>query len=338
MDKQLEARGKYSDQDLLILVYNILNNRGQYMARKAFLFPGQGSQAVGMGKDFFQTSAAAREIFHKADKILGYSISHLCFEGPEEELRLTQNTQPALLIVSTIAFSLLGEIPFIAAGHSLGEYSALVASGSLSFEDAVLLVHKRGTYMQEAVPVGVGAMAAVLGSPYEEVKKALSDVEDGTVEIANWNSREQIVIAGHEMAVKRALSLLKPTRSVLLPVSAPFHCKLMKSAEEKLAKDLDAVEFKDLTFPIVTNVDALMIDKGEEARDALKRQVTSSVLWFESMKVMEGQGITCFVELGWGKVLSGLMKRIGRDWAVAANVMNVQDMESLKDVKNALSD
>ena len=308
------------------------------MRKKAFLFPGQGSQAVGMGKDFFIASTTAQEIFRKADKILGYSISRLCFEGPEEELRLTQNTQPALLIVSTIAYFLMDEIPFIAAGHSLGEYSALVASGSLSFEDAVLLVHKRGTYMQEAVPVGVGAMAAVLGSPYEDVKKALSDIKEGTIEIANWNSREQIVIAGHEMAVKKALSLLKPPRSILLPVSAPFHCKLMRSAEEKLAKDLDAVEFKDLTFPIITNVDARMISKGEEARDALKRQVTSTVLWFESMKIMDGQEVTCFVELGWGKVLSGLIKRIGRDWSVGPEVMNVQDMESLKNAKRVLAD
>lgn len=308
------------------------------MKRKAFLFPGQGSQAVGMGKDFSIASTTAQEIFHKADRILGYSISRLCFEGPEEELRLTQNTQPALLIVSTIAYSLLEEIPFIAAGHSLGEYSALVASGSLSFEDAVLLVHMRGTYMQEAVPVGVGAMAALLGSSYEDVKKALSDIGEGTVEIANWNSREQIVIAGDEMAVKKALSMLKPPRSILLPVSAPFHCKLMRSAEEKLAKDLDAVEFKDLTFPIITNVDARVISKGEEARDALKRQVTSTVLWFESMRVMEDQGVTCFVELGWGKVLSGLIKRIGKEWPVGPEVMNVQDMESLKTVKRALAD
>jgi [acyl-carrier-protein] S-malonyltransferase len=308
------------------------------MEKKAFVFPGQGSQTVGMGKNFFESSDTAKEIFHKADKILGYSISRLCFEGPEDELRLTQNTQPALLIVSTIAYSLMEEVPFIAAGHSLGEYSALVASGSLSFEDAVLLVHKRGTYMQEAVPVGVGAMAAVLGSPYQDVKQALSEVEEGTVEIANWNSKEQIVIAGHERAVKQALSLLKPPRSILLPVSAPFHCKLMKSAEEKLARDLDAIEFRDLTFPIITNVDARVVRTGEEAKDALTRQVTRSVLWFESMNVMAGQGVTCFVELGWGKVLSGLIKRIGREWSVEPEVMNVQDMESLKNVKKALSD
>ncbi|MDH4217702.1 MAG: ACP S-malonyltransferase, partial [Candidatus Aminicenantes bacterium] len=170
------------------------------MEKRAFLFPGQGSQAVGMGKDFFEASSAAREIFFKADKILGFALSRLCFEGPEEELRLTQNTQPALLIVSYIAYTLLGEDPAIAVGHSLGEYSALVASGSLCFEDAVLLVHKRGKYMQEAVPVGVGAMATVLGSDHEEVTKALSEVKEGIVEIANWNSKEQIVIAGHETA------------------------------------------------------------------------------------------------------------------------------------------
>jgi [acyl-carrier-protein] S-malonyltransferase len=308
------------------------------MEKRAFLFPGQGSQAVGMGKDFFEASSAAREIFFKADEILGFALSRLCFEGPEEELRLTQNTQPALLIVSYIAYTLLGEDPAIAAGHSLGEYSALVASGSLCFEDAVLLVHKRGKYMQEAVPVGVGAMAAVLGSDHEEVTKALSEVKEGIVEIANWNSKEQIVIAGHETAVKEALSLIKPPRSLMLPVSAPFHCKLMKSAEEKLSNDLDVVEFKDLEFPIITNVDARIIRKGEEARDALKRQVTRSVLWFRSMEIMCDQGVNLFVELGSGKVLSGLIKRIGRDWPVAPKVANVQDMESLKNFKRALLD
>ncbi len=308
------------------------------MEKKAFLFPGQGSQVVGMGKDFFEASSAAREIFFEADEILGFSLSRLCFEGPEEELRLTQYTQPALLTVSYIAYTLLGENPAIVAGHSLGEYSALVASGSLCFEDAVLLVHKRGKYMQEAVPVGVGAMAAVLGSDHEEVTKALSKVKEGIVEIANWNSKEQIVIAGHETAVNEALSLIKPPRSLMLPVSAPFHCVLMKSAEEKLSHDLDVVEFKDLEFPIITNVDARIIRKGEEARDALKRQVTRSVLWFRSMEIMCDQGVNLFVELGSGKVLSGLIKRIGKDWPVAPKVVNVQDMESLKNFKRALSE
>jgi [acyl-carrier-protein] S-malonyltransferase len=307
------------------------------MIEKAFLFPGQGSQAVGMGREFFGASAQAKEIFHRADKVLGYSLSRLCFQGPEEKLRLTQNTQPALLVVSTIAFSLLGEVPKMAAGHSLGEYSALVAAGSLSFDDAVCLVHKRGRYMQEAVPVGTGAMAAVLKVGFEDVQKALEEIKDGVVEIANWNSEEQIVIAGHDYAVKEALSLINPPRSVLLPVSAPFHCRLMRSAEEKLSVDLDAVEFKELSFPVVTNVDARVIHKGEEARDALKRQVTHPVLWYKSMEFLAEQGISQFVELGPGKVLSGLIKRIGRAWPSPPVVLNVEDPESLKDVKRALS-
>lgn len=299
------------------------------MSRLAFLFPGQGSQAVGMGKSFFEHSSLARELFGRADEILGYRISRLCFEGPDEELRLTQNTQPALLVVSAIAYSLFGREPAIAAGHSLGEYSALVSAGSLRFEDALRLVHNRGRYMQEAVPVGQGAMAAVLGMSYEDLSQAVSRVRSGVVQIANWNSQEQLVIAGHKQAVEEALKMAKPPRSVMLPVSAPFHSALMKGAEDRLAMDLDRVEFKDLKFPIVTNVDAKIIEKGEDARDSLKRQVSRPVLWYKSMQRLAGENIDAFVELGPGKVLTGLIKRIGRSWPHPFATWNVEDRESL---------
>jgi [acyl-carrier-protein] S-malonyltransferase len=307
------------------------------MSRMAFLFPGQGSQGVGMGKDFYDFSSHAQEIFLRADETLGFKISKLCFEGPEEELKLTQNTQPALLIVSFVAYVLLGKEAWIAAGHSLGEYSALVAAGSLKFEDALLLVHKRGMYMQEAVPAGEGAMAAVLGCGFEDIEKALTKIGKGVVEIANWNSQEQIVISGHKEAVEEALTLINPPRSVMLPVSAPFHCELMKSAEEKLSYDLDQVEFKDLKFPIITNVDAEMIHKGDEARDALKRQVTRPVLWYKSMELLLEEKADPFVELGSGKVLTGLAKRISRKWASPPTLFNVEDPVTLEKVKETLS-
>lgn len=306
------------------------------MSGVAFLFPGQGSQAVGMGKDFYESSPQAQEIFARADEALEYKISKLCFEGPEDELKLTQNTQPALLAVSYVAYVLLGKNASIAAGHSLGEYSALVAAGSLGFEDALRLVHKRGKYMQEAVPVGVGAMAAVLGSDYEDVEKALSNVTDGVVEIANWNSQEQIVIAGHKEAVEKALALINPPRFVMLPVSAPFHCRLMKGAEEKLSCDLDDVEFKDLNFPIITNVDAKIIHRGDEARDSLKRQVTRPVLWYRSMEILNEENIDVLVELGSGKVLSGLGRRIIRRWESSPILKNAEDPESLEKVRASL--
>ncbi len=304
----------------------------------AILFPGQGSQSVGMGKDFYESSPFAREIFARADESLGYSITKLCLEGPEADLRLTQNTQPALPTASTHAYKLFGRVPQMAAGHSLGEYSALVAAGSISFEDAVFLVHKRGTYMQEAVPVGAGAMAAILGASHEKITEAVQAVKNGIVEVANWNSKEQIVIAGDELAVNEALSLLNPPRSVMLPVSAPFHCRLMESAEEKLSYDLNQIEFKDLKFPIITNVDAKIIFKGDQARDSLKRQVTRTVLWFDSMEVMGNQNIDVTIELGVGKVLSGLAKRIAREWPNSPTVLNVEDMASLEKTNKALDE
>jgi len=306
------------------------------MSRIAYLFPGQGSQVVGMGKGFHDRSDLARTIFARADEILGYPISRLCFEGPEEELKLTRNTQPALLIVSHIAASLFDRAPVIAAGHSLGEYSALVAAGALRFEDAVLLVHKRGRYMQDAVPVGQGAMAAVLGMSYEDLGRALARVTAGVVQIANWNSQEQLVIAGHKAAVEEALKIAKPPRAMMLPVSAPFHSALMKSAEDRLAVDLDRTEFKDPRYPVVANVDAQAVRTGAEARDALKRQVSRPVLWYKSMELLGQESIDVFVELGSGRVLTGLLKRIGRAWTHPFTMLGIEDVESLEKAKGSV--
>ena len=307
------------------------------MARIVFIFPGQGSQSVGMGKSFFDQSEEARRLFARADDVLGFPLSKMCFEGPEEELRLTRNTQPALLLVSTVAFRLLGRTPAAAAGHSLGEYSAHVAAGTIGFEDALNLVRKRGIYMQEAVPVGVGAMAALLGADYEAVNEACLRAEGGQVRIANWNSPEQIVISGHKAAVEDVVKRVKAVKAVMLPVSAPFHSPLMQSAEDRLAADLAAVEFKDPAFPVITNVDARMIRTGAEARDALRRQVSRPVLWSKAMDLLAGEDIDAFVELGPGKVLSGLIRRIGKGWARPFSVLNAEDAASLGKAAAALN-
>jgi [acyl-carrier-protein] S-malonyltransferase len=307
------------------------------MGRLAYIFPGQGSQKVGMGRDFYERYDLAREMFAQADEALGFKLSEICFAGPEEKLKLTQFTQPALLTVSSIAFRLLEREPDLAAGHSLGEYSALVAAGALEFEAALRLVHQRGLYMQDAVPAGAGAMAAVLGAASKDVQAALSRVESGVAEIANWNSDDQIVIAGHKEAVAEAVSALSSFRSVMLPVSAPFHSSLMKSAEEKLGRDLSKVKFRDLKFPVITNVEAKLIRRGEDARDSLRRQVSRPVLWLSSMQVLKEQDVETVIEVGSGKVLTGLLRRISRPWSRPPRLLNVEDMDSLARCREAFS-
>jgi [acyl-carrier-protein] S-malonyltransferase len=298
----------------------------------AFLFPGQGSQAVGMGKELAEKYHIARQTFDEADEALGYKLSQLCFEGPEEKLRMTEITQPAILTTSVAAWRVLNETgitPSFVAGHSLGEYSAHVAAGTIAFADAVRTVRNRGKYMQEAIPVGVGAMAAILGMDLEKVTAVCGDASQGEVcEPANINSPEQIVISGHAGAVERAAKLADERgakRTKLLPVSAPFHCSLMKPAQDRLANDLRAITFQTPHVPVVCNVDAAVLQDADRSRDALVRQVTGSVKWDQSMRVLVSKGIQTFVEVGPGKVLSGLMRQIDRSIAC----LNVADEASL---------
>jgi [acyl-carrier-protein] S-malonyltransferase len=287
------------------------------MEQTAFVFPGQGSQFPGMGKSLAENFACARRVFEEADDALGFKISQLCFEGPEDALKLTENTQPALVTVSTAAFSVLKEnnmAPAYVAGHSLGEYSALVAAGSLAFADAVRIVRNRGRYMQEAVPAGVGAMAALLKLPEDKLDAILAEAAQGeVVSAANLNSPDQVVIAGNAGAVNRAAELAKAAgakRAVLLPVSAPFHCSLMKPAQEKLKADLDAAAFADLEIPLVNNWQAREIRTGADAREGLYQQVPNPVRWTQTVRHLVSRGVTRFVEVGAGAVLTGLLRNI----------------------------
>jgi len=302
-------------------------------SQTAFLFPGQGSQAVGMGKDLAHHCPVARQTFEEADDALGIKISQLCFEGPEDELRLTENTQPAILTASVAAWRVLQEKgikPAFVAGHSLGEYSAHVTAGTMSFADAVRTVRNRGKYMQEAVPVGTGSMAAILGMAPVAVANICNDAAQGEVcEAANINSPEQIVISGHIAAVERAVKLADERgakRAKVLPVSAPFHCSLMKPAQERLAVVLEGLQLQPPRFPVVCNVDARPVEDAERAREALVDQVTGSVRWSQSMEWLIARGVQTFVEVGPGKVLCGLMRQIDR----SKKCLNVEDEASLQ--------
>jgi [acyl-carrier-protein] S-malonyltransferase len=299
----------------------------------AFVFPGQGSQHVGMGRELALAFPEAQAAFEAADAALGFAISKLCFEGPEDKLQLTANTQPAILATSIAVHAVLrsrGPVPEFVAGHSLGEYSALVAAQAIDFADAVVAVRRRGEYMQEAVPAGQGAMAAILMLELEAIEEACREVAHGeVVSPANINAPGQVVIAGHAAAVDRAIEACKARgakRAIKLPVSAPFHCALMRPAQERMANDLAAMSFRDPQPPLVNNVDAKVVAGGLACRDGLVRQVSSPVRWQQSVEQLVQLGVTTFVEVGPGNVLAGLVRKIAK----GAKVLNASDSSTLQ--------
>lgn len=303
------------------------------MSKLAFVFPGQGAQKVGMGKDFYDNYDVAKKMFKEADEALGYSIMKMCFEGPEEDLKLTANTQPAILTISCIANEILKENgiqPEITGGHSLGEYSALVAAGVLNFQDAVALVHKRGSYMQEAVPVGEGGMAAIIGVDRAKIVEVCQQASaESPVQAVNFNCPGQIVIAGATKGVELAVEELKAAgakKAVILPVSAPFHSTLMKPAAEKLAVELDKVTISDAKIPVVANVSAEILTKAEDIKASLVAQAASPVLWEDCVARMKEFGADVLLEAGPGKTLCGFNRRIDK----TITSLNVEDVASLE--------